>query len=438
MTITAEPVVAPPPLRRNLRFQMLWIGMTTSSLGVSVADIAYPLAILAITGSPARAGLFAAVQVAGGLLAGLPAGSLTDRYSPRTVLIAANACRAAVTILVAIALISGWLSLPLLLTAAVLLGAGSAISSPASMLLLRSVVPNEQLNTALTQDQVRTNGAQMAGPPLGGALYAIRALAHAVPFLFTAATFIISVFTAFAVKPLPATTADAGPQSDAGRQPDGGMLAGLRTLWSHPLMRPAILLILLVNTVGAGLDLVVIVLLRNQGVPSAQIGIALGIWSAGGIAGIPLVKTLHRLRPGVVLLIPCLMFAPVLLLLTLPFGPWWVAGIVFTVSLGIPAALVALDIVVIRQAPAEQRGRVVAAAMTLMGLGMPAGMLGCGLLLQYLPARTALLVLAAFLTAGLSYCATKRALWQTPWPAHLSPLPRSDTYAISASGHNPA
>src|SRR6202167_107006 len=37
------------PLWRNPRFQTLWIGTTASTLGVSVADIAYPLTILAIT-----------------------------------------------------------------------------------------------------------------------------------------------------------------------------------------------------------------------------------------------------------------------------------------------------------------------------------------------------------------------------------------------------
>jgi hypothetical protein len=51
-----------------------------------------------------------------------------------------------------------------------------------------------------------------------------------------------------------------------------------------------------------------------------------------------------------------------------------------------------------------------------MALGAPAGVLGCGLLLQYLPAQTAMLILAAVLAAGLSYCATRRALWQAPWP----------------------
>lgn len=57
-----EPAARPLPLRRNLQFQTLWIGTTASTLGVSVADIAFPLAILAMTRSPALAGLFAAMQ----------------------------------------------------------------------------------------------------------------------------------------------------------------------------------------------------------------------------------------------------------------------------------------------------------------------------------------------------------------------------------------
>ena len=61
---------------------------------------------------------------------------------------------------------------------------------------MRSVVPPEQLTQALTQDEVRMNGSALAGPALGGALYAIRALAHAIPFLFTAASFLVALVTA--------------------------------------------------------------------------------------------------------------------------------------------------------------------------------------------------------------------------------------------------
>jgi MFS family permease len=411
-----SPGTRPRSLWRNRPFQTLWIGTSTSTLGVSVADIAYPLTILAITRSPALAGLFAAVQGLGMLLAGLPAGVLADRYQGRTIVILTEAARAAVTAVVAVALIAGWLSLPLLFTAAALLGAGQVIRNAAGLLLMRSVVPPEQLTQALTQDEVRMNGSALAGPALGGALYAIRALAHAIPFLFTAASFLVALVTAALMK-RPAnqpnsTTAESRPA--AGR---GSILAGVRTLWGQPVLRVATMLIMFVNTIGAGLELVIIVILRHQAVPSSVIGLALGAGAAGGLAGAPLVRILHRLRPGVLLLTVCALDTVILALLAVPFGPWWVAGLLFTAMLGIPAIRVLVDILVIRQAPPEQRGRVVAALMTLIGLGVPAGLAGCGLLLQYLPAQAAILAMAVAEAVGVAYCSTRRELWQARWPA---------------------
>jgi MFS family permease len=431
---------APQPLWRNLRFQALWIGMTSSTLGVAVADIAYPLVILTMTGSPARAGLFAAVQAIAMLVAGLPAGSLADRFDPRAIVLVTEACRVAVTAAVVLALAGGWLSLPLLLAAGTLLGIGQATCATARTLLLRSVVANEQLTTALAQDQVRTNGAAMAGPAVGGALYALRALGHAAPFVFTAVSFALALATtAFlprreGCQPRPGDRQRPPRPGDRRRQPrpggrppddqgaaadlaPGGMLAGVRVLWDHPVLRAAMILIMIVNTLGAGLDLIVIVLLRHQSVPSTEIGLALGAGYAGGIAGIAGIKILHRLRPGMMLLTICLVVVPVLALLAVPLGPWWAAALLFIALLGIPSVQVAMDILVIRQAPAEQRGRVVAAFMTLIGLGLPIGLAGCGLLLQYVPAQAAMLTLAAILAAAVAYSATRRELWHAPWPA---------------------
>jgi len=390
-----------------------------------VADIAYPLTVLAITRSPALAGLFAAVQAIGMLLAGLPAGVLADRCDGRIIVIWTEAGRAAVTAMVAVALIAGWLSLPVLFTAAALLGIGQAIKGAAQTLLLRSVVPAEQLTQALTQDEVRMNGAALAGPALGGALYAVRTLAHAVPFLFTAGSFLVALISAALMRLMPG--AAQGPADRAAaRTPNGlsagagGMLAGVRTLWGQPVLRAATLLIMFVNTMGAGFELIIIVILRHQAVPASTIGLALGLGAAGGLAGAPLVKVLHRLRPGVLLLAVCVLDVGVLALLAVPFGPWWVSGLMFTVMLGLPAIRVLIDILVIRQAPPEQRGRVVAALMTLIGLGMPAGVAGCGLLLQYLPAQAAMLTLASAQAAGVAYCSTRRELRQARWPGQTA------------------
>lgn len=58
-------------------FRLVWLGQTASSLGNGVSQLAYPLVVLALTGSPAAAGALAAVRAVPYLVLGLPAGALS-------------------------------------------------------------------------------------------------------------------------------------------------------------------------------------------------------------------------------------------------------------------------------------------------------------------------------------------------------------------------
>lgn len=412
-----EAAAAKTPLRRNLAFQTLWAGSVASTLGISVADVAYPLAILGVTGSPADAGFFAAAQTVGMILAGLPAGHLADRGSPRRILIMAETGRALVTSVIVAALVLGWLGLPLLLIAALLLGAGQPMTSTARMMLIRAVVPKEQLTSALTQDEVRINGAELAGPPLAGALYGLRALAHAVPFLFTAAGFVLSLISGLIVKTLPerAETKPAG-QDAAAESQRSGMLAGIKAILASPLLRATTALLASVNAIGAGFGIIAVVILRDQSVPPTLIGISLAGAAVGGLVGAALVRPLHRLRPGALMITVCGLVVPLLALVALPYGPWWMAGLLFVAMLGVPSIRVLVDVLILRQAPAAERGRVVGAVMTLLTIGMPVGIAVTGLLLQYLSAQSAVLILAGLLAAGVVMCAIKPELWRARWP----------------------
>jgi MFS family permease len=423
--LPAAPAAVLRPLRKNLQFQTIWVGATMSTLGVSVATIAYPLAILALTGSPGKAGLFAAVVATGMILAGLPAGQLADRYDRRMIVIIAEAASAAVTGVVVAALVMGWLSLALLLVAAVLLGAGQSITGAARLPLLRSVVAPEQLTPALVQDEVRQGGAALAGPPIAGTLYAIRALAHAVPFVFTACTFVISLLAAVLMKVMPGGAqpqAEASPQrkDDAraeagGKQP--GMLAGVMTIVRSPFLRSTMGLFMLINTLGAGMDLIIIVLLRHQHVHSAIIGLVLACSAVGTLAGAPLVKRLHRLQPGVLLISAAGVLVPLTALLALPFGPVWAGSLLFIAMLSVPSLRVLLDVLMLRRTPDAERGRLVAAVMVILGLGTPLGAGGAGLLLEYLSPSAAILAVAGGLAVIVAVFASRRELVQARWPS---------------------
>lgn len=410
-----------PPLRRNKAFQTLWAGSAAATLGLSVADVAYPLAILGVTGSPADAGFFAAAQTVGMIMAGLPAGHLADGRSPRLILIIAEAFRALMTSVVLAALVLGWLSLPLLLIAAIGVGVAQPMTSTARMLLIRAVVPKEHLTTALAQDEVRINGSELAGPPLAGALYGLRALAHALPFLFTAAAFVLSLITGLLVRVEPDRT-PAAPDLGAGKAADAasgqrsGLLSGIRAIWASPVLRASTALLAGVNAIGAGFGIIAVVILRDQSVPSGLIGISLGSGAVGGLVGATLVRPLHRLRPGALMIAVCGVLVPLLALLALPYGPWWMAGLLFLAMLGVPSIRVLVDVLILRQAPAAERGRVIGAVMTLLTIGMPAGLAVTGLLLQYLSAAAAVLVLAGLLALGVLVCAIKPELWRARWP----------------------
>src|SRR5438067_1390786 len=108
MTATMpETAAAPVPLRRNRNFNLLWGGSVAAMLGLTTADIAYPLVILAMTGSPLKAGLFATVQLVGTVLATLPIGQLMDRHDRRRMLLVSESVRLAAVAGVAAAYFAG-------------------------------------------------------------------------------------------------------------------------------------------------------------------------------------------------------------------------------------------------------------------------------------------------------------------------------------------
>src|SRR5258708_23448956 len=72
----------PKPLWRNRDYMLLWSGQTVSSVGTQVSQLAFPLLVLALTGSPAQAGIAAALRWAPYIIFLLPVGALIALGDP--------------------------------------------------------------------------------------------------------------------------------------------------------------------------------------------------------------------------------------------------------------------------------------------------------------------------------------------------------------------
>src|SRR5467141_1633542 len=78
----------------NRDYMLLWSGQMVSNIGTQVSQLAFPLLILALTGSAAQAGFAGALRALPYLFFSLPAGALIDRWDRKLTMILCDTGRA--------------------------------------------------------------------------------------------------------------------------------------------------------------------------------------------------------------------------------------------------------------------------------------------------------------------------------------------------------
>jgi MFS family permease len=372
-----------------------------SSAGSQMTSVTYPLLVLALTGSPAKAGLVAFLRLLAMAVLALPAGLAADRWSRRRLMIGAHGIRAiAIGSLAALILlddIAFW-AIPLV---AFVEGGGAAVFAAAQVGALRAVVSKRQLPSAVTVVTGREASISLAAPPLGGALFG---LIRALPFVVHAASYAFSTLALLAMR--------TPFQEDRERDRSSlrtRLTEGFRFLWDHPFLRACAFLFGLANFIGPGVLLAVVVIGRNHGLSGGEVGLLLSAFGACLLVGSfvsPLVRRLVPVR-GVLLLelwtwVGCGLFLA------------WPSVYVLTASI-LPTALAipSTDSVVrgyqLGMTPDRLLGRVESVRTTIALLIAPLGPLAAGFLLGTVSERATIAVFAA--------CGLGLAVWGTLSPA---------------------
>jgi predicted MFS family arabinose efflux permease len=403
-----------PPLRRNRDFQLYWSGQLVSVVGTRIGFTARPLLVLAVTGSPAFAGIASFAFTLPLVLCILPAGAILDRVNRKTAMVACDAVRCLAAAGLVLALWGGRLTFGLILVTSVIGGAAYPFFSVGERASVPRLVPRPQLPAAMAQLSAREFTGLVAGQALGGLLFG---LGRALPFLADAVSDVVSVVTMVLVR-----RPFQEEREPARRRLAADVREGLGWSWRHPFVRTTALLSAGLDGVTNAVYLAVIVAAQRRGASPAEIGALLGFMGVAGLAGSLLATRLAgvlSLRAVALLtlgtwtaLTPVLAFAPTPLLIGLVYG----AMFVFHPTWG--AAIGAAQM---RAVPERLMGRVQSAVMLLALGAVPLAQLGAGFLLQVAGPTRTILLLAGIMAATLAAALLSRSLQGPPPTPTLQP-----------------
>jgi predicted MFS family arabinose efflux permease len=370
------------PLRRNRDFLLLQAGQLLSGIGTQSGLIAYPLLVLALTGSAARAGLVSFARAVSSTVLALPAGVVADRWDRRRLMIGADAVRVLAVGALAAAILSDRLDFWMIPVVAFVEGSGAAVFLAAEAGALRAVVPVRQLPGAAGARSGRMAAVWLAGPPLGGALFGI---ARVLPFLVDAVSYAFSTVSLLAMR---------GPFQEA-REPDRASLRsrlaeGFGFLWGHRFLRICALLFGLSNFIGVGVLFAVVVLGQRQGLSGGRVGLLLSAFGGCVLLGsflAPLVSRVLSVRA--VLLLELWTWLGCGLFLIWP-NVYVLAASTLPTALAIPSTNSVVHGYRIAMTPDRLLGRVESIWRAISLLIVPLGPLVAGILLDALPARAAI------------------------------------------------
>jgi predicted MFS family arabinose efflux permease len=290
--------VAPARLGRNLRWVLA--AVTVMNLGDGVVVAAGPLLVASQTRDPFLVSLAVFAEYVPTLVVGTLAGVIADRVDRKRLTVAMNLGRSVALVILAWTILSGQVSIGLILLMLLVLGTAETFADLGSTSLLPSLVPRSGLglaNARIQGSSLLTN--QLIGPPIGAFLFAA---GMAIPFVADAAGFALgAVLLSRIVMPEPRTSDAAAAPATTAEAPTGSATArgqatvrglwtdlveGFRWLRGHPPMRTLALTIFAFNvTYGAAWSVLVLYSRDRLGMDSVGFGFRTTAIAIGGIIG---------------------------------------------------------------------------------------------------------------------------------------------------------
>ena len=277
-SLLARPSEAIVPARLGRSFRWLLASGIVNNLGDGIALAAGPLLVASETSDPFLVSLAVLSGYLPVLLFGVLGGAAADRFDRRRMVIVVNLVRAVALIVLVATIVSGTVSIAVVLVSLFVLSTAETFADSASSTLLPSLVAREDLglgNARMQSGFLLTN--QLVGPPIGAFLFII---GRGLPFATNAACFALGALLISRI----VTTARAELHARSSLRTE--MSEGIRWLLGHPPMRTLALTVFTFNvTFGAAWSVLVLYANERLGIGAVGFGLLTTAVAVGGVVG---------------------------------------------------------------------------------------------------------------------------------------------------------
>lgn len=348
----------------------LWlVGDTATESSRSILSFALPLIALAATGSPAHAGVIAAVTMIGRAVATLLGGVMADRHSRGRIMVVGAIVS---TILSAIFAALAWresFTFVTLLCASVVMAFSTSMFTMAATPMLKDIVPPAAVGRVQAANQGRDAAIGLAGGPLGGVLlgfgaWCVGAAMVILDAIAVVATLALHRRTRAVVAVIPRPNRGSSPLHDVGE--------AFTWLWHRRDLMNLLVIVILIN-LGLGVIMASTVYsLQLRGIDPFVIGLISAAAGAGMLVGaLAAGWVVEHVSTGTVTAIALSTVSLATASLAVIDAPTGIGAVMFLACLVVPAVNAGIGGYTMVATPSAMLGRVNGAQSTLGGVVAP-------------------------------------------------------------------
>lgn len=254
---------------------MLWLGRSLSAIGDALVPVATAFAVLEI-GTPTDLGIVLATAMAARAIFMIVGGVWADRLPRRLIMIVADAVRAGVQLVIALAFFTDAIEVWHLVVSSFVFGIAASFFRPASTGLLPQIVPAARVQEANAFLGLSHNTIDLFGPAVAGVLVATAG--YELIYAIDSATFIASLVCLALMRPL-------GRIETAAKTFLADAREGIREVIARPWIRVTVSVDVFTNFALAPYFVLGPLVVQRHLDGAQDWGVMMAASAAGGIAG---------------------------------------------------------------------------------------------------------------------------------------------------------